>query len=54
MLPKLRQGEGLQIGFDFSVRVDAGLAPNLAAELEQALADLDIGRTVQIEQRQED
>ena len=54
VLPKLRQGEGLQIGFDFSVRVDAGLAPNLTAELEQALADLDIGRTVQIEQRQED
>ena len=54
VLPKLRQGEGLQIGIDFSVRVDAGLAPNLKAELEQALADLDIGRTVQIEQRQED
>ena len=54
VLPKLRQGQGLQIGFDFSVRVDADLAPNLAAELEQALADLDIGRTVKIEQRQED
>ena len=49
VLPKLRQGEALTIGIDFSVQVNAALAESTAADLEQALGDLGIRDAVRIE-----
>ena len=49
VLPKLRAGQDLQIGIDFSVSVDADFAPSVMAELEQALGDLGVRQTVRVE-----
>ena len=49
VLPKLRQGEALTIGIDFSVQVHAALAETTVADLEQALGDLGIRDAVRIE-----
>ena len=51
VLPKLRTGEDLQIGIDFSVSLDANFAPSMVAELEQALDDLNIRQAVHITQQ---
>ncbi len=51
VLPKLRSGKDLQIGIDFSVSVDADFAPNLMAEVEQALADLGVSQMVRVRQQ---
>ena len=40
ILPKLRSGQDLSVGVEFSVSVDAAMANNLELELRQALADL--------------
>lgn len=49
VLPKLRQGEALTIGIDFSVQVHAAMAKSTVADLEQALGDLGIRDAVRIE-----
>ena len=49
ILPKLRSGDDLRVGVEFSVSVDAARVSNLKAELRQALADLGMGDQVRIE-----
>ena len=49
ILPKLRSGEDLSVGVEFSVSVDAAMANNLELELRQALADLGLAELVSIE-----
>ena len=45
VLPKLRSGDNLTIGVEFSVSVDMGQAQSLQSELRQALADLGTERS---------
>lgn len=49
ILPKLRSGDNLSVGVEFSVSVDESVAPGLLAELRQALADLGLSEQVQVE-----
>ena len=49
LLPKLRSGEDLNVGVEFSVSVDAVLVNNLEAELRQILADLGLNDRVLVE-----
>ena len=49
ILPKLRSGEGLSVGVEFSVSVDAGLAQNVQLELRQALTDLGLQDQVSVD-----
>ena len=49
VLPKLRSGDSLTIGVEFSVSVDMGQAQSLQSELRQALADLGLSDQVQVE-----
>ena len=49
ILPKLRSGENLSVGVEFSVSVDAGLAQGFQLELIQALDDLGLKGRVRIE-----
>ena len=48
VLPKLRQGEGLAVVIDCSVRVEGRVAQNVVAEVQQALADLELDGDVQV------
>ena len=50
ILPKLRSGDDLSVGVDFSVIVDAGLAQGFQLELRQVLADLGIQEQVSVEE----
>ena len=50
ILPKLRSGDDLSVGVEFSVSVDAGLAQGFQLELRQALADLGIQEQVSVEE----
>ena len=50
ILPKLRSGDDLSVGIEFSVSVDAGLAQGFQLELRQALADLGIQEQVSVEE----
>ena len=50
ILPKLRSGDDLSVGVEFSVSVDAGLAQSFQLELRQALADLGIQEQVSVEE----
>ena len=49
ILPKLRSGDDLSVGVEFSVSVDAALVSTLEAEIRQALADLGLGEQVRVE-----
>jgi hypothetical protein len=49
VIPKLRSGSDLQVGIEFTVSVNAEVAPSLVAELKQILADLGVTDDVQIE-----
>ena len=49
ILPKLRSGDELSVGIEFSVSIDAALVNNLEAELQQVLADLRLGNQVRVE-----
>jgi hypothetical protein len=49
LLPKLRSGDGLTIGIEFSVTFKAGMAQSMEADLKQALQDLGLQDKVQIE-----
>ncbi|MDZ7296254.1 MAG: hypothetical protein ONB14_12645, partial [candidate division KSB1 bacterium] len=50
LLPKLRMGQQLTLGIEFSVTVPRPHASTLAEELRQALSDLGLGTAVQIEE----
>ena len=50
ILPKLRTGNALSVGVEFSVSVDAGLAQSFQLELRQALADLGLQEQVSVEE----
>ena len=49
ILPKLRSGNELSAGIEFSVNVESRLARNLETELRQTLADLGLGDRVEVE-----
>ena len=49
MLPKLRSGENLSVGIEFSVSVSSQFAQNMEAELQQILDDLGLGDQVRVE-----
>ena len=52
ILPKLRSGDDLSVGVEFSVSVDAGMARGFQLELRQALADLGLQEHVAVETSQ--
>ena len=49
ILPKLRSGDGLSVGIEFSVSVDASLAHGFQLELRQALTDLGLQEQVSVD-----
>lgn len=49
ILPKLRSGEGLKVGVDFTVNVRADVANSLKSDLQQILNELNLSQTVKIE-----
>ena len=53
VLPKLRQGENLAVAIDCSVRVEGRVAQHVKAEIEQALADLELQSLVAVTATQE-
>ena len=48
LLPKLRQGQNLRLGVDFTLEIPATDAAHLQADLRQALSDLNLLGAVQI------
>ena len=52
ILPKLRSGDDLSVGVEFSLSVDASLAQGFQLELRQALADLGLQELVSVEASQ--
>ena len=50
ILPKLRSGDGLSVGIEFSVSVDTGIAQGFQLELRQALTDLGLQEQVSVEE----
>lgn len=48
VLPRLRAGDDLRVGVEFSVKVDSQFAESLEAELRQILSDLALAEEVQI------
>ena len=50
ILPKLRSGDGLSVGIEFSVSVDAVIAQGFQLELRQALTDLGLQEQVSVEE----
>ena len=49
ILPKLRSGDDLSVGIEFSVNVDAGLAQGFQLELQQSLDDLGLAEQVRVD-----
>ena len=49
MLPKLRSGEELSVGIEFTVSVGSQFAQNMETELRQVLDDLDLKDQVHVE-----
>ena len=49
VLPKLRSGDGLSVGIELSVNVNATRAAAMEAELRQILGELDLGDRVRLE-----
>jgi hypothetical protein len=48
LIPKLRGGESLMVGVDFSVTVGSKQATTIQSDLQQALEDLGLGEQVKI------
>ena len=53
ILPKLRSGDDLSVGVEFSVSVDADLSQGFQLELEQALTDLGLQEQVSVDTSQD-
>ena len=53
ILPKLRSGDDLSVGVEFSVSVDADLSQGFQLELEQALTDLGLQEQVSVDSSQD-
>ena len=49
VLPKLRSGDDLSVGIEFSVSVGSQFAQNMVVELQQILDDLGLGDQVRVE-----
>ena len=49
MLPKLRAGEELSVGIEFTVSVRPQFAQNMETELRQVLDDLELKDQVRVE-----
>lgn len=49
IIPKLRSGENLKVGVEFSVTVNESAAHGLAAELQEILQDLGLGDNITVE-----
>ena len=49
MLPKLRSGDDLSVGIEFSVSVSSQFAQNMETDLQQILDDLGLGDRVRVE-----
>ena len=49
MLPKLRSGDDLSVGIEFSVSVDAAVGQSLQGDLRQALAELGLTEQLRVE-----
>ena len=49
VLPKLRKGEDLNVGIEFSVSVGSQLTPHMEAELKQILSDLGLSDRIKVE-----
>ncbi|MBT3398604.1 MAG: ATP-binding protein [Rhodospirillaceae bacterium] len=49
VLPKLRSGDDLSVGIEFSVSVGSAFAKNMETELQQILNDLGLGDRVRVE-----
>ena len=49
MLPKLRSGDDLSVGVEFSVSIGSASAKNMETELQQILDDLGLGDRVRVE-----
>ena len=49
ILPKLRSGNDLSVGVEFTVSVDAGLSQGFQLELQQAIADLRLQERLSVE-----
>ncbi len=49
LLPKLRSGDDLSVGIEFSVSVSSQFAQNMETELQQILDDLGLGDRVRVE-----
>ena len=49
ILPKLRSGDDLCVGIEFSVSVSSQFARNMETELKQILDDLGLGDRVRVE-----
>ncbi|MBI2060378.1 MAG: ATP-binding protein [Nitrospirae bacterium] len=49
ILPKLRSGDNLKVGVEFTVTVKSGVAPSLESDLRQILADLGLTNRIRIE-----
>ncbi len=54
VLPKLRQGENLTVAIDCSVRVEGRVAQHVVAEIQQALADLELEGDVAVTMENDD
>ena len=52
ILPKLRSGDDLSVGVEFSVSVGSQFAQNMEADLKQILADLGLSDRVRVERSQ--
>jgi hypothetical protein len=49
VIPKLSSGDGLTVGIDLSVKVDAAFAKNMETDLRQILDDLGLANRVKVE-----
>ena len=52
ILPKLRSGDDLSVGIEFSVSVDSAFGKNMESELRQILDDLGLAGSVRIERHE--
>ena len=49
VLPKLRSGDDLRVGIEFSVSVSSQFARNMEAELQQVLDELGLSNTIRVQ-----